>query len=280
MKLKNQHFVTASYIRAWTDPSTPDGAYVWVIDKKNQESRMKSPKNLFVEPDFYTVYDSAGNRILELEESLSRIESDFMSMRRNKLERQEPLTPNDRQIIALFVSTMFARTNFQKQDQKEMWQSLLDKIETWPAEISEQIKQTSNYEVVRQLHIQPMPFHMFHFVNLVAPYLISMNCAIFETDTTPGFITSDHPCVWFDPAVYDPEAPVSFFGVGSPTLDIILPVSPSQLISLKPNGPDGYFSFEDNVQAVDQLNRLIVMNSDEFIVLNRESPRPYWFEEG
>ena len=79
MEYLNQHFVTEAYLRAWCDPDTPMGAFVWVVSKRDRKIRKKSPRSLFSSPDFYTVYDSSGNRILELEHKLHDIENDFFS---------------------------------------------------------------------------------------------------------------------------------------------------------------------------------------------------------
>jgi hypothetical protein len=46
MAYKNQHFVTASYVRSWCDPETPDGAFVWVVSKKDRKISRRSPIEL------------------------------------------------------------------------------------------------------------------------------------------------------------------------------------------------------------------------------------------
>ena len=109
-----------------------------------------------------------------------------------------------------------------------------------------------------------------------------MNCAIYETEVKPGLITSDNPCFWFDPAIYDPNLPLTYFGIGSPTLNIILPISPSQYISLEKKGADGYIDLhtrpEEEDEIIDSLNNLIAMNCDEFIVVNSKVFKEKWFE--
>ncbi|MBI4731994.1 MAG: DUF4238 domain-containing protein, partial [Chloroflexi bacterium] len=122
MEYANQHFVTEAYLKAWCDPSTPNnGAFVWRVSKKDRSISMKSPKSLFSELDFYTVYDSRGNRILELEHKLKSIEDKFIVLRDKKLQYHRRLTPDDRRTIALFVSTMFARTKRQKEEDVQIW---------------------------------------------------------------------------------------------------------------------------------------------------------------
>jgi hypothetical protein len=105
-------------------------------------------------------------------------------------------------------------------------------------------------------------FHLYNFVNITAPFLYRLNCAIYETKLEQGFITCDNPCFWFDPAILNPKNPVTFFGVGSPTLNVIMPISPRQYISLEKDGPDGYINLnnkpEIEKESVDLFNTLIV----------------------
>jgi uncharacterized protein DUF4238 len=58
--------------------------------------------------------------------------------------------------------------------------------------------------------------------------------------TGSAFITSDHPCVWFDPKGYKQsplyQAPALIYE----SIEITLPVSPRQLILLNRRGLSGY----------------------------------------
>lgn len=285
MEYKNQHFITEAYIKAWCDPQTPNnGAFVWVVSKKHHIISRKSPKSLFAEEDFYTVYDSNGKRILELEHKLQEVEDKFILLRDRKLQNHHPLTPTDRKTIALFISTIFARTKRQKDESKQIWKEYLDFVDSLPPDLSIRIKSTEDYKQVQMLHLsQPMPYHLFHIVNLTAPYLFLLNCAIYETETSPGLITSDNPCFWFDPAVFISSKPKPFFGIGSPTLNILFPVSPKQYISLQRNGPDGYIDLHENpeseVELIDLVNGFTATNCEEFIVVNQKTFKPQWFDE-
>ncbi|MBI4730956.1 MAG: DUF4238 domain-containing protein, partial [Chloroflexi bacterium] len=245
---------------------------------------MKSPKSLFSELDFYTVYDSRGNRILELEHILKSIEDKFIVLRDKKLLHHRRLTPDDRRTIALFVATMFAGTKRQKEEDVQIWQEYLEMVETLPPAVAKKIKSTPEYKhVVEQDSKQPMPFHLFYFVNITAPYLYSMNCAIYETKTEPGLITSDNPCFWFDPSIYDSSAPITYFGIGSPTLNILFPASPKQYISLQKNGPDGYFDLsahpDTELELVNLINGFTATNCDNFIVVKQNKYNEKWFDE-
>ena len=279
MKNKNQHYVTEAYLKAWCDPITPNGAFVWAINKIYKKVFRKSPKTLFTEKDFYTVINAEGERLIALEDRLADIESAFISLRKNKLEKRIQLDYNDKKIISLFASTMYSRTSLQKSEQKEIWSEWFETTESLPVEYSRRVKQHPVFDQISQLSTQPMPYHMFHFVNLIMPYIVQMTCTILETEDVPGFITSDNPCFWFDPAIFDPTKPMTFFGVGSPTLNILLPISPKQLISLEINGQDGYRPIDSQPGFIDTLNQLTTWNSDELNIVNQKTIKEVWFQQ-
>jgi hypothetical protein len=194
MEYKNQHFVTEAYLRAWCDPTTPNGAFVWVISKKDRKITRRSPKSLFSEDDFYTYYGPDNIRYLGLEHKLKEIEDRFILLRDEKLKLHIPLLPKDRQTISLFASSTFARTKRWKEDGTQIWQDYIEMVENLPREIALTIKSSKNYQDVINVHKdQPMIFHLFQFINFTAPSLYKMNCAIYETQTNPGLITSDNP---------------------------------------------------------------------------------------
>ena len=153
MKYKNQHFITESYIKAWCDPQTPNGAFVWVVSKNQHSVSRRSPKSLFAEEDFYTVYDSNGQRILELEQELHKIEDKFILLRDQKLQKHRPLTPEDRRTIAIFVATKFARIKRQKEDGQQIWKEYWEFIDSLPPNLSMRIKCTKEYQRVQSVYL-------------------------------------------------------------------------------------------------------------------------------
>ncbi len=284
MEYKNQHTVPESYLRAWCDPSTPNGAFVWTVSKKDRKISRKSPKSLFSEDDFYTYYDSRNNRFLELEHKLKEIEDKFIQLRDIKIKKRIQLSEDDRLTIALFASSTFARTKRWKEDGQKIWQEYIEMVKNFPSHIANEIKASQAYKDVINVHKdQPMIFHLFLFINSTTRYLYEMNCAIYETESEPGFITSDNPCFWFDPAIYDPNKPLTYFGIGSPTLNILLPISPRHLVSLEMKGADGYidlhFRSDDEVDFIDSLNYLIASSCDKYIVVNRKTFKDRWFDD-
>jgi hypothetical protein len=284
MEYKNQHFVTQSYLKAWCDPSTPNGAFVWIVSKKDRKISRKSPKSLFSEDDFYTYYDSENNRSLELEHKLKEIEDKFIQLRDEKIKQHIQLNESDRLTIALFASTTFARTKRWKEDGQKIWKDYVKMVDNLPKNVAKKVKELQAYKDVINIHKkQPMIYHLFNFVNLAAPFLYEMNCAIYETKQEPGFITSDNPCFWFDPAIYDPYKPLTYFGIGSPTLNVLLPITPNYFLSLAMKGGDGYVDLykhpKSEIKFIDSLNYFTASNSEDYIVVNRKTLKDRWFDD-
>ena len=155
-------------------------------------------------------------------------------------------------------------------------------VENLPQSLSQTIKSRQDYQDVLRLHKdQPLLFHLTQFINNTAPYIFLLNCAIFETALSPGIITSDNPCMWFDRAILRPETQPTYYGLGSPTLNVLFPISPRQYVSFEKNGPDGYIELSPQVeeQQITLLNKVIVQNCGELFVVNEKVIKDEWFED-
>jgi hypothetical protein len=285
MKYKNQHWVTEAYLKAWCDPKTPNnGAFVWVVSKKDRRIWQQSPRSLFSDEDFYTIEPAGSERNLALEHKLKEFEDKFILLRDRKLTKRVPLSETDRYDLAVFVAAAYARTKRLKEEGKQIWREYLEMVENSPPEKAKLIKARPDYQDVVRLHKdQPLLFGMVQFVNSLAPYIYSMNCAIFETTLSPGVITSDNPCIWMDPEMVNPAYPFKYYGLGSPTLNVIFPLSPRQYVSFAQKGPDGYFDLgskpETERELVDSMNWLATQMCDERIVVSEKVVKDQWFEE-
>jgi len=93
---KKQHYVPQFYTRAFVDPQTPAGhePYVWVFSKDGKTKQKRAPKNILWETDLYT-YEQGGSKNYQLEQSLSKIESDFAEVVRRKINKRLPLTDEE-----------------------------------------------------------------------------------------------------------------------------------------------------------------------------------------
>ena len=95
-------------------------------------------------------------------------------------------------------------------------------------------------------------------MNVLTRLLFQLDMSIIETSTSPGFITSDDPCVWFDPELHSQ----SFFtapALMSPTIEINLPISPSQCLFFNRQNQNGYIILskhgpQADISVVNQSN--------------------------
>lgn len=275
MKYKNQHTVSQTYLKEWCDHLTPQGQepYVWVVSKDGTGIANKAPKNVFSESDFYTVYDEAGNRNTQLEHELHNIEDDYVQVRA-AIKDHKPIDDEGMLKLVSYISTSYARTQYQKSDQGLIWEELIGIYQSLG--INEHMP--ALYSQVERLRDQPMPFMLTNFMRLTVPVLMKMNLTILETSRRKGFITSDNPVLWIDPSLLIPGFPLTFFGLDSPLLEILFPISPNQLTSLTWSGSEQYIFIDADQQMVNEVNKLIVSWSSESVILNHNQPKPYWFE--
>jgi hypothetical protein len=80
---------------------------------------------------------------------------------------------------------------------------------------------------VRQIAAKPIQHMLLSVVEQDLPVLNRMNLTIFATDSDPGFITSDFPCIWFDPA--DGRRPLM---LRSESIEVTMQISPRSLALL------------------------------------------------
>jgi hypothetical protein len=217
-KHKKQHFVPSCYLRAWVDPSCPgsETPYVWRFNKEGTDPRRKAPENIFHETDMYTIRRGDGERDLTLERGLQQLETKFTHIRTTKLAKHDVLTTEEHFLLCVFIAASRARTRVQREHLREQWREPLEHIDTileWMNAATPEQKQaaarasfplkssdrTMTYDQVRQIVEWPLQTILFPLISAEAPLLTTLDFVVYETDDELGFITSDHPCTWFDP---------------------------------------------------------------------------------
>ncbi len=297
MKHKQQHSVPVSYLRAWCDPSTPPDQtpYVWLFSRDGKQARRKAPERIFYVRDLYTIEGVNGERNLTLEHGLSQLEGKFAKLRRKKLSRRKKLTYEDKLIICAFTAAMHGRTKAYGEHTSEQWRRVLElgeRMVEWAKMASpEQLKMASSMsgpkskdaqsmtlDDVRQVVEHPLQSTLPVHVSAVTPMIFRMHLVIMETTEQPGFITSDTPCVWFDPAVYEDPQPFGAGGLISPTIEVTLPISPNQAVLFGNRLIcDGLYLPITDRSLVDQINMRTRISAQEYFVVNCNKVRQCWF---
>jgi hypothetical protein len=286
----NQHWITRAYLVGWIDPTAPSDqeGYVWVFNKDGNNAKRKAPKNIFSEPDFYTQKTDDGLRDLTLETNLCRIEYDFIRLRRNKLESFHDLSIKDISEIILFASTMMHRTKLRRNKEKKHWDYVLEVMDDMAEKIKiNPIKPISQFQPsmfqgslshgeVKKIAQEPIQNALPVAAKVTAEILAQMNIHILCTENTPGFITSDNPCIMFDP-LYSSE----YLGLGCPSIEVTLPISPKQLIIFfwgDRTQPCEYAYTLVKDEVVDDLNRRTRFFSEEYFVVNKNTKKDFWLK--
>ena len=80
---------------------------------------------------------------------------------------------------------------------------------------------------VKKLADRPIQHMLPTTIDEDLPVLVCMNLVIFTAEDDIGFVTSDHPCLWFDPRG-GRKPPM----LQSRTIEVSMPVSPNSLALL------------------------------------------------
>ena len=290
---KKQHFVPQSYLRAWCDPNTPAGQepYVWLFNKDGSVLRRKAPGNIFHETDMYTIHRADGGRDLVLEHGLAGLESEFVMIRDTKLSKGEKLTAREHVMLCAFIAASRARTPAQRDHHAGQWaemREMMERMIEWGKTATPEQKRAAgsiargsgprlDYEDVRRLAEKPMQTMLVPLIQAETPLLVPLDRLVLNS-VGPGFITSDHPCVWFDPEAHKRppfyQAPALIYE----SIEITLPVSPRQLVLLNRRGLSGYRDVPE--RAVDELNRRTRFQCAEYFVSSSNATKPIWFDPG
>jgi uncharacterized protein DUF4238 len=271
-----QHLIPNCYLKAWCDPRTPEDQtpYIWRIARDGSGKKNKAPEKSFTATDRYTIKLPTGKKDLIVENTLAGLENAFVSVRGQIEERQE-LTDEDKATLCLFAAAMQSRTrragdHWQKTAQQlhEMVSSMEQQYGTGP---------TTSRQTGRMVEVAPQ-YLVMTMLDVQTPLLYEMEMSIFVTDDELGFITSDSPCVWFNPKAHTFPPFYRSPGLGQADIEVTLPLTPSHMLFISHRKHPFYIDVGRHV--VDEANRLTRAHAaDEFVSWKGET-RPYWFETG
>lgn len=269
---KKQHYVPAGYLAAWCDPDMPAGQepYVWAFPAEGGSPRRKPPAKLFHERDLYTqtliVPGGLPGRDLRIEHGLGALEDAFVRTRRDFLDGAKPMPPARAAKLLAFVAAQQWRTPQAREHIRSQWAPVLEKMD----ELERRMKaapetarryrgiggkqgKTMTHDDVRRLVDQPLQASLLSYIALLTPELARLNLAVLCTEDTPGFITSDDPCVWHDPAAHLRSPMHRSPALMYETLEITMPLTPRRMLLLSHRPLIGYIKISGDL--VDDLNR-------------------------
>lgn len=296
-----QHYVAKSYLAAWCDPATPENhePYVWVFPAEGGEPRKRPPKKLFWEDDMYTrtivIPGVLEARDLRLEAGLSTLEDGFVRIRRDFLDQKKPLPAAPAVKLLAFVAAQQARTPRMREHIRSQWGHALDLMDEMKASVdrmtpegrdrllnmprlSSKSDESMSHDEVRKIVAEPLQSTLVPHVVTLTPLLTKLNMALLCTSGHPAFITSDEPCVWFDPAAH--QRPPLYQGPAlmHPTLEITMPLTPRCMLFLSRSGPIGYVDVAPDL--VHELNRRTRAYAEHCFIGQTSEASPFWYERG
>lgn len=289
---RSQHWVPRAYLKAWCDPVTPSTQepYVWRFSKDGETVKRKAPKTMFTKTDMYTVHLADGTRDLTVEHGLAGLEDAFVHVRDDKLAKRRPLSSDDHLLLRAFIAAMQARTRAQLDHWQGFWKDALEMMGAVAESIAirrparrrlpPSMKSTVSFDhgEVKELAEGAVGPVVISLVQSQLPVLARMNLTVVITSDDTGFITSDTPCVWFDPEAYKRPALYQAPGLLYDTIEITLPASPSLMLVLTWRALPEYFDITP--AATDELNRRTRFQCDEYFVVRRNTKRAKWFDPG
>jgi hypothetical protein len=295
---KGQHWVSQAYMKPWCDASKQE-PFLHIIQKDGSGKRCRSPSNAFRLNELYTLPLRDGGRDLSFEELLSKIEGNFVEVRRQKLEPYVPITHEDRLWINGYMSAQLVRTPLFRDHHAKQWADVVKTGEEIEAEARKCIAAGKTPPVSgigqasKSITLDEAHALRDHPLLLIAPGALvglatifsRMSLAILCTRDRVGFITSDAPCVAFDPEWH--TRPPMFQGTEfrSPTVEVTLPISPGRLALLSwRKDMVGYHGLdvlgEAAIAVLDEMNRRTRGFCDKEIVVKGGGTKPVWFDLG
>src|SRR5271156_433353 len=271
-----QHTIPKCYLKAWCDPRTPPGQhpYIWRISRDGSEKKKKSPEKSFTSTDRYTIKLPSGERDLIIENTLGGIENDFVN-ELVRIRRRQQLNLHDKARLCLFVAAMHTRTIAMGEHWREQNKRLHETVVA--LEQAHGAKPTTSLqtaELVEKAHQHIIATG----IEIEVPLLLQMHMTVLVTDNELGFITSDNPCVWFNPNLHKFPPFYRSPGLAQRDIEVTLPLSPRYLILISHRASPLYVDVDEN--AVDEANRTTRFHCAEEFVSWKGETQPYWFERG
>lgn len=277
MKKKSQHIIPKCYLRAWADPDCPSSQepYLWLFSADGKEKKKKSPQKTFVETEMYTIKLPDGRRELIIEDTLSHIETSFVKVTKNKIKKSLSLDNEERTKLCIFTAAMFSRTKSQQENIKKFFGEIHNHVEFLEKQHNAAPRTSLETKIMRDCAHQ---IHISESLEIMSSILYKMSLAILKTDDKTGFITSDHPCVLFNPEGYKLPPLYRSPGLGNPKIEVTLPLTPNHLLFFSWSKSKGYLPIE--IEMVDELNRRTRAYCEEYFVSRKSETKLIWFEIG
>ncbi len=223
---KRHHYLPEFYLAGFTADGRRDSAFT-VFDRDTSTFRLQTPVNTAVSGYYYAVQDElSGERSMMVEKFLGSIEGDVEPVIR-KLERQERLTDDDREQLALFCALLYTRVpQFERSVQEvfnggfqELARRMATSIddvrrqhEAWEAQTGDvsEVTPEEDFELLRSGGYrlaqprQNVIKMMLEFGGRLAESFLNMCWAVGQAPTQMSIIVTDAPLLLIPPRDWQP----------------------------------------------------------------------------
>lgn len=272
---KNQHYVPRSYLEEFADPNTPQGyePYVWVFSKDGKKFEKKGITKTFTQTHLYT-FEFNGEKDFSMEQSLSSIEDKYAYVFRHKVNQKKPLNEMEHAYLCAFVAAQMVRTPRFKENQENFIQQLIDRGTQMA--LAHGVTDSPQVQQWREYKKDAHKIQMADSVPYIANILLQMSVAFLCVKDTANhwFITSDDPCVFFNPDLqwqrfYGP-------GFGQQNVQLTLALSPEITVMFTWANFRGY-SYVSNSDVEGMLNRMTRAHSSKEFISPYPKKKWIWF---
>ena len=294
MAHERQHWIPKAYLSAWCDrdPATQNPPRIYRYLKSGSYKDYRSPKQVFADPDLYTVPDPDGGRNLGTEHALGRLEDAYARTRDRVLAKRNPIIGDARRDILLFIAALRVRSSTMR-DQRaasdlaalriadDMNASLLtitsERRRTLPQKFSSNPESGSiPLKEFRRLASRPFGETLPRDVVAEARILDQMHISILMVPNEgETLITSDAPVVWWDPT--DPPPSRRPLGLGRPAIEVTVPLSPT-ICALVTHQPDSDY-VDISAVTVDEINMRTLYRCRDIFLSEKSSLKVNWLAE-
>jgi hypothetical protein len=233
----------------------------------------RAPEKSFTATDLYTIRKPTGERNLVIENALAQLESKFTRIR-DRLTKREILSDSDRANLCLFTAAMHSRTIPAGEHWRKTQQEIHDCVVA--------MEQACGLEPRKSLEIAAMVVNapqqlVAMSLGAEAPLYFTMNMTIFVTNDPVGFITSDSPCVWYNPKAHTFPPAFRSPGLAQPDIEVSLPLTPHLMLLFSHHKLDPYVDVSETF--VERANRRVRVFADKEFVSRQGVSLPQWFVE-
>lgn len=287
------HFVPQFYLKAFRDPSVPEGQepWLWVADLHEQVVERRAPKNVGRAANYYAFPEWEATGEEPPEQLLAKVESAAAPVVRKLLSGEFELTGQERADLLFFTAVFVTRVPFFRKLIEEFAANLVTVDAQESAEHPEHFARTlrealqgreltlEEIEATRKIILKGKKYKIRakpslslvlgfeEALDTIYPVLDRMRWAIVRSTGGEHFITSDCPVSWTHPT------PRSRFyaghGLAMKKVEVTFPVGPQLCLLGTWEGPTGVvdatkkMAGEYNSRRVASAERYVFADSEE-----------------